>query len=82
MQDVTWKSGRNPFDFRHVRSFDRRLLDAPGPCVLFATSGMMTAGMSLEAFRHWAAGAKNLVLFPSYCVKGTLGYKLLQGAKV
>jgi integrator complex subunit 11 len=73
--------GYNPFAFRHVRPFERALLSAPGPCVLFATSGMMTAGMALEAFRHWAGDVKNLVLFPSFCVRGTLGHTLLHGAK-
>ena len=42
---------------------------------------MMTAGMALEAFIQWAGTPSTLVLFPSYCVRGTLGYRLLAGAK-
>jgi hypothetical protein len=28
-------------------------LHAPGACVLFATPGMLTAGLALEAFKVW-----------------------------
>ena len=80
VQDLIRATGRNPFDFHHVHRFERSLLDKPGPCVLFATSAMMNAGMALEAFRHWADDSRNLVIFPSYCFKGTIGHALLRGA--
>jgi integrator complex subunit 11 len=38
---------RNMFDFNHIQSFDRNLIDKPGPMVLFATPGMLHAGTSL-----------------------------------
>ena len=34
----------NMFDFKHIRPFDRSTVDARGPCVLFATPGMLHAG--------------------------------------
>ena len=74
-------SGVNPLEFRHVRIIDAAALDAPGPCVYFATPGTMSAGPALEAFRRWAGDARNLVLFPSHCIKGTIGHALLSGVK-
>ncbi|KAL4569465.1 hypothetical protein LXL04_025103, partial [Taraxacum kok-saghyz] len=70
---------RNAFDFKNVHSFDRSLLDAPGPCVLFATPGMISGGFSLEVFKHWAPCESNLITLPGYCVAGTVGHKLMSG---
>ncbi|XP_020083140.1 cleavage and polyadenylation specificity factor subunit 3-II [Ananas comosus] len=69
----------NPFDFKHVCSFERSLINAPGPCVLFATPGMISGGFSLEVFKHWAPSEKNLITLPGYCVAGTIGHKLMSG---
>lgn len=68
---------RNMFDFAHVQSFDRSMIDNPGPMVVFATPGMLHAGMSLEIFKRWAPNEKNLIIVPGYCVEGTVGNKLL-----
>ncbi|KAL9256140.1 Cleavage and polyadenylation specificity factor subunit 3-II-like protein [Drosera capensis] len=70
---------RNAFDFKHVCSFDRSLIKAPGPCVLFASPGMIFGGFSLEVFKHWAPSEKNLVTLPGYCLPGTVGHKLMSG---
>ncbi|GMH25975.1 hypothetical protein Nepgr_027818 [Nepenthes gracilis] len=70
---------RNAFDFKHVCSFDRSLIKAPGPCILFATPGMISGGFSLEVFKHWAPSEMNLVTLPGYCVAGTIGHKLMSG---
>ncbi|KAF8378587.1 hypothetical protein HHK36_029935 [Tetracentron sinense] len=70
---------RNAFDFKHVCSFDRSLINAPGPCVLFATPGMISGGFSLEVFKQWAPSEMNLVTLPGYCVAGTIGHKLMSG---
>ncbi|XP_031278878.1 cleavage and polyadenylation specificity factor subunit 3-II [Pistacia vera] len=69
----------NAFDFKNVRNFDRSLIDAPGPCVLFATPGMISGGFSLEVFKRWAPSEMNLVTLPGYCVAGTIGHKLMSG---
>lgn len=47
-----------------VKNFDRSMIDAPGPCVLFATPGMISGGFSLEVFKHWAPSEMNLVTLP------------------
>ncbi|XP_020592154.1 cleavage and polyadenylation specificity factor subunit 3-II [Phalaenopsis equestris] len=70
---------RNAFDFKHVCSFDRSLVNAPGPCILFATPGMISGGFSLEVFKQWAPSENNLVTLPGYCVAGTVGHKLMSG---
>lgn len=70
---------RNPFDFKNVRNFDRSMINSPGPCVLFATPGMISGGFSLEVFKNWAPSEINLVTLPGYCVAGTIGHKLMSG---
>uniref|UniRef100_A0ACD5XRT8 Uncharacterized protein n=1 Tax=Avena sativa TaxID=4498 RepID=A0ACD5XRT8_AVESA len=69
----------NPFDFKHVSHFERSFINDPGPCVLFATPGMISGGFSLEVFKRWAPSEKNLVTLPGYCVAGTIGHKLMSG---
>ncbi|CAN6478205.1 unnamed protein product [Victoria cruziana] len=69
----------NPFDFKHVHDFERSQIYSPGPCVLFATPGMLTGGFSLEAFRQWAPSEQNMVALPGYSVAGTIGHKLMSG---
>lgn len=49
-----------------VRNFDRSLINAPGPCVLFATPGMISGGFSLQVFKQWAPYEENLVTLPGY----------------
>ncbi|KAL7181212.1 hypothetical protein ACSBR1_040146 [Camellia fascicularis] len=70
---------RNAFDFKNVSNFDRSLINAPGPCVLFATPGMISGGFSLEVFKQWAPYEANLVTLPGYCVAGTIGHRLMSG---
>ncbi|KAL2642927.1 hypothetical protein R1flu_010514 [Riccia fluitans] len=70
---------RSTFDFKHVSPFDQSQMDAPGPCVLFATPGMLSGGLSLEVFKHWAPSEQNLVVVPGFCMTGTVGSKLVSG---
>lgn len=72
-------SGRHAFDFKNVRDFDRSIINTPGPCVLFATPGMISGGFSLQVFKQWAPSEMNLVTLPGYCVAGTIGHKLMSG---
>eukprot|EP00667_Euglena_gracilis_P003864 EG_transcript_3879 len=67
----------NAFDFKHIKTFDRALLDQPTPMVLFASPGMLHAGTSLEVFKRWCGHPGNLVIIPGYCVAGTVGNKVL-----
>ncbi|KAK9811374.1 hypothetical protein WJX72_002754 [[Myrmecia] bisecta] len=72
-------SKRNPFAFGRMQLWQRNFIDQPGPCVLFATPGMLHGGLSLEVFKQWAPDERNLLILPGYCVSGTLGNKLMGG---
>ena len=67
---------RNMFEFKHVKPFIPSAVDKPGPMVLFATPGMLHAGIlfsiilqtligtSLEAFKKWCGSEKNMCILP------------------
>lgn len=86
---ITWTSQkikktfvqRNMFEFKHIKPFDRAYIENPGPMVVFATPGMLHAGLSLQVFKKWAPNANNMVIMPGYCVAGTVGHKILNGAR-
>lgn len=42
---------------------------------------MLHAGLSLQIFKKWAPHEQNMVIMPGYCVQGTVGHKILNGAK-
>ncbi|KAF9764328.1 Integrator complex subunit 11 [Nosema granulosis] len=72
---------RNVFDFKHISPLQKHFLDREGPMVLFASPGMLHSGMSLKVFKEWCEDKKNLIIIPGYCVKGTVGDKVLNGEK-
>ena len=51
------------------------------PCIIIATSGMLEGGPVLEYFKNIVPDKKNKLLFVSYQVNGTLGRRVLDGAK-
>ena len=75
-------TSKNVFDFAHIQAWDSNLINDGGPCVLFASPGMLHAGTSLEVFKKWCDNPLNLVILPGYCVAGTVGAKLLAGQRV
>eukprot|EP00095_Tigriopus_kingsejongensis_P004736 maker-scaffold719_size106944-snap-gene-0.30 protein:Tk04736 transcript:maker-scaffold719_size106944-snap-gene-0.30-mRNA-1 annotation:"integrator complex subunit 11" len=72
---------RNMFEFKHITGFDRAYIHNPGPMVVFATPGMLHAGLSLHIFEEWCSGELNMIIMPGYCVAGTVGHKILNGAR-
>ncbi|CAN4081038.1 unnamed protein product [Withania somnifera] len=68
---------RNAFDFKNVQSFDRSMINAPGPCVLFAAPSTIGGGFSLEVFKQWAPCEQNLITLPGYCPPRTVGRSLM-----
>ena len=44
-----------------MQPFDRSYIDNPGPMVVFATPGMLHAGLSLQIFKKWAEDERNTV---------------------
>jgi integrator complex subunit 11 len=73
--------GSSPFASPHFRVWRTAYAHAPGPCVLFATPGMLQGGASLQVFKVWAPDKGNLVLLPGYCAAGTVGSMLMAGKK-
>ncbi len=55
--------------------------DLQGPCVLFATPGMLQGGVSLAVFKAWAPVPGNLVVLPSYQAAGSQIGLLVQGKR-
>jgi uncharacterized protein len=51
------------------------------PCVILATSGMMTGGASVEYFKQLGDNPKNALVLTSYQGEGSLGRRLQQGEK-
>ena len=52
----------------------RSYIDNPGPMVVFATPGMLHAGLSLNIFRRWCSDENNMIIMPGYlsCVNANL----------
>ncbi|WOV93634.1 MAG: beta-CASP ribonuclease aCPSF1 [Candidatus Nitrosoabyssus spongiisocia] len=76
----------NPFDseyFTNIDHVDRRdeAMREGSPCIILATSGMLEGGPVLEYFRNLAPHEKNKILFVSYQVNGTMGRRVLDGAR-
>ena len=52
-----------------------------GPCIILATSGMMTGGASVEYFKALADSERNVIIIVSYQGPGSLGRRLENGDK-
>lgn len=59
----------------------KEVLEETGPCLIMATSGMMTGGASVEYFKNLAENSKNSLVLTSYQGEGSLGRRLQQGEK-
>lgn len=79
-----FQQGDNPFlsdIFHRIDSSQMRydVLDSKEPCIVLATSGMMSGGPVMEYFRAWAPEEKNGILFVGYQADGTFGRRLQRG---
>ncbi len=79
-----FQQGDNPFlsdIFHRVDSAQMRygILDSKDPCIILATSGMMSGGPVMEYFKAWAPEEKNGILFVGYQAEGTFGRRLQRG---
>lgn len=77
---------QNPFlsdCFKKVGSYkEMQLVKESGePCVIIATSGMLTGGAAVDYFKALAENPKNTVVFTSYQAEGTLGRRLTNGER-
>ncbi|MAE42416.1 beta-CASP ribonuclease aCPSF1 [Candidatus Woesearchaeota archaeon] len=77
---------QNPFlseIFKHVGSQKERMqiIEETGPCVILATSGMLTGGPSVEYLKHLADNPKNSMVFVNYQGEGSLGRRIQRGER-
>lgn len=75
----------NPFlsdIFKRIGStIERKEVLEGGPCIIIATSGMLTGGSSVEYFRHLADNPNNLIVFGCFQAAGSLGREVKEGSK-
>jgi KH/beta-lactamase-domain protein len=75
----------NPFTsdiFKRVGSpAERKEVIEGGPCLIIATSGMLTGGASVEYLKAFASNANNMIIFGCYQGAGSLGRAIQEGIK-
>ncbi len=76
----------NPFlnpIFKRVGSQKERkeIMEDKGPCIVLATSGMLTGGPSVEYLKAFCDNPKNSLMFVSYQGQGSLGRRVQRGEK-
>jgi KH/beta-lactamase-domain protein len=82
----TFQKGENPLlseVFVRVDSQDMRqkIINDPDPCIVLATSGMMSGGPVMEYFKAWAENKKNMIVFVGYQSEGSFGRRVQKGWK-
>jgi Cft2 family RNA processing exonuclease len=85
LRDKIFHQGKNPFLAEYFTQVDGHqvrdeILEA-GPCIILATSGMLTGGPSVEYFKQLAGDDRNSIIFVSYQVEGTLGRRIQKGRR-
>ncbi|MHA1710527.1 MAG: beta-CASP ribonuclease aCPSF1, partial [Candidatus Freyarchaeota archaeon] len=82
LRERIFHHGSNPFlaaCFQTVKREARLDIVEGDPCIIMATSGMLSGGPSVEYFRLMAPDPKNSMLFVTYQVEGTLGRRIQKG---
>ncbi len=84
IRELIFNQGINPFQsdhFIHIKDHAAReeVLQG-GPCIILATSGMLEGGPAIAYFKEMASDERNMIVFVSYQIEGTLGRKLQKGS--
>ncbi len=79
-------SDENPFInpiFKRIGSEDerRKILESKDPCVIIATSGMLTGGPSVWWLKKLAENKDNSIVFIGFQGEGTMGRRIQKGWK-
>lgn len=85
LKNRIFHKGENPFLSEHFVSVDDRSarpdIAEGSPCIIMATSGMLTGGPAVEYFKLLAPNANNTMIFVNYQIEGTLGRSILRGVR-
>jgi len=86
IRNQIFRKENNPFlsdIFKKVGSQKERkeLMLEEGPCLILATSGMLTGGPSVEYLKNLAEDKKHSLIFSCYQPKGSLGHRIREGDK-
>lgn len=76
--------GENPFTAPNVtivKGDNREEIVESRPCIILATSGMLTGGPVMEYLKLLAGDERSVLIFVSYQIEGTLGRRILQGLR-
>jgi KH/beta-lactamase-domain protein len=77
------RDGVNPFESDYFNIVehpsDRQGIIEGEPCIVLATSGMLEGGPVIEYFKNLAEDERNLIIFVSYQIEGTLGRRVQKG---
>ncbi|MBS7647811.1 MAG: beta-CASP ribonuclease aCPSF1 [Candidatus Bathyarchaeia archaeon] len=73
----------NPFESDYFTvvehpSVRQNIIDGE-PCIIMATSGMLEGGPVIEYFKGLAEDERNVIIFVSYQIEGTLGRRVQKG---
>ncbi len=76
-----FQTGENPFlspIFKRVETSDMRanICDQAEPCIVLATSGMMSGGPVLEYFKAWADNPLHALVFVGFQSENSLGRRI------
>ena len=80
------KRDGNIFEFPYVRytlkaDESKKINEEKSGCIIIAGSGMCTGGRILHHFKHRLWNERNALLFVGYQAEGTLGRRIIDGAK-
>jgi hypothetical protein len=79
-----FQQNENPFlspIFKRVETSAMReeITHSVDPCIVLATSGMMSGGPVMEYFREWCDDARNWLIFVGYQSEGSVGRTIQKG---
>ena len=86
IRKLIFHKDQNPFlheIFKRVGSQKERMevIEETGPCVILATSGMLTGGPSVEYLKHLCDNPKNAMGFVNYQGEGSMGRRIQVGER-
>lgn len=85
IREMIFHQGVNPFQSEYFVNVDhpstRQEIIEGEPSVILSTSGMLEGGPSIEYFKHLASDERNVMIFVSYQIPGTLGHRVRSGAR-